>query len=257
MFPYTLDEQGHPTGPSQVLAPPAPDTSGFGRSLALWNNTLVVGAPSFDRGDNRDEGAAMLYTRDPTTGTWSPEPVALPPQAGTRYDFAGTSVAVNDEFVAVGTPGAQRDAATRDDEGAVHLFRVTDGQHLAVLWPDGDETAFGQMGHSVALSGRLLAAGAPGPFTLDERHDDYQGSGSTFIFDLTAPSAPSVIKHELPLDPLDHFGSAVSIDDEQIAVGAAFEDSCATSGAGDDANNDCQDNGAVYIVPLTPKDERE
>jgi RNase P/RNase MRP subunit p29 len=152
----------------------------FGRSVAVDGNTLVVGAP----GDSRSapvSGAVYVFTH--TNGVWSQEADLKASNVG-KGDFFGTSVAVDgntlvvgeswEDSSATGINGDQSDNSAKES-GAVYVFRrrewtpldtVGMSQFIGKKWTQqaylkasnvGEGDFFG---HSVAVSGNVVAVGA-------------------------------------------------------------------------------------------------
>jgi len=74
---------------------------------------VLAGAIGADVG-----GAAYVFMRD-SDGVWA-QTNKLVPSDGARYDFFGTSLAMSDEFVIVGSPS--RDTVDLRENGAVYVF---------------------------------------------------------------------------------------------------------------------------------------
>ncbi len=72
---------------------------GFGSSLELWGDTVVIGAPQHPGGAGNRSGAAYAFTRN-TSGQW--EETKLLPSDGASGDGFGQSVAFNQNTVIVG-----------------------------------------------------------------------------------------------------------------------------------------------------------
>lgn len=110
-----------PGGPVEVatlLPDPADGLAGFGSSVAMQGNLLVVGAPfAASRA-----GGAFTFTR--AAGAWTPEGRLTPSdlQVGDAYGWA---VSLRDEMLAVTAPG--RYAGTVGASGLVHVFERENG----------------------------------------------------------------------------------------------------------------------------------
>lgn len=119
----------------------------FGWSLALWGDTLVVGAP----GDR--EGAAYVFVR--SGGNWVQQ-AKLRPFDGRNGDEFGGALDLQGDRVVVGASGAD------DDRGAAYVFLRSAGAWVleSRLQPAGlaERSRFA---HAVALSGDTLVVGAP------------------------------------------------------------------------------------------------
>jgi hypothetical protein len=181
----------------------------LGQAVALRGDRALVGAPlEDDLGFNA--GAAYLFHFD--GASWAQE-AKLTGLDGQNGDNFGCAVALGDGVAAVGAPN--------DDDGdtaggAVHVFRF-DGaawpleERLAA--PDG--ATFDFFGHSTALDGNRLLAGAIG----DDDAGATSGSAHLFTFDGAAWS------HAVKLRPSgnaagDQFGTAVALDGA-VALGGA------------------------------------
>lgn len=247
----------------------------FGDSVAISGNTVVVGATSedgngtgVDPADNNsasNSGAAYVFAR--SGSTWSQQAYLKASNTGNSDRF-GRSVAVSGDTVAVGAEQedgsgtgvnpANNNSAT--NAGAVYVFTRSGStwSHQALLKPH-NTGANDNFGFSVSLSAGLLVAGAPG--------ESGSGSGSNPPSDDNAPEAGAVyvfagggstwsqqayLKPGNP-DARDHFGYAVSIDQNLLAVGARDE---AGSGIGVDpaASNSAPSAGAVYLFSLNGGD---
>ena len=140
---------------------------GFGNSVAISGNTVVVGAAADDV-IGRDSGSAYLF--DVTTGA---QRAKLLPADRAMDDYFGGSVAISGNIAIVGAPGDDDDG---DESGSAYLFDVTSGNQIAKLLPnDGNGgDGFG----SVAISGTTAIIGSSG--------DDDNGpqSGSAYLFDI-------------------------------------------------------------------------
>jgi hypothetical protein len=208
----------------------------FGHSVAIQGETLVVGArfvdlpvpgtvPKFEN----DAGSAYVFRRSGTVWTQAQQlkptlsPITSPsPILG---DLFGTSVAINGKLIAVGAEG---DDTPLTKAGAVYVFE-TNGlgsyvQRPKLLIQSGGNGDF--FGHSVALEGNTLVAGAP-------YHTPSTGQtarGVTYVFDLggatgTPPQTLSAADGVLG----DHFGWSVAVSRNVLAVGARDDDMAAGS----------------------------
>jgi hypothetical protein len=125
----------------------APDDS-FGGSVALSGDTAIVGA----RGKASNTGAAYVFTRSGSSWTQQQTLTAT----GVSEDYFGTSVALSGDTAIVGAP----DKAS--DTGAAYVFTRsgsswTQQQRLT----SGINTAGGNFGSSVAVSGDTVVVGSP------------------------------------------------------------------------------------------------
>ncbi|MCB1229217.1 MAG: hypothetical protein KDN19_03060 [Verrucomicrobiae bacterium] len=170
----------------------------FGGSVALYDSWLAVGAEDFDEG-NVDSGAVYVY--DLTTGTLVH---TLRPSGGNlAFSSLGTSVAINEHYVAAGAAGRNT------GRGSVFVFdRVSGAQLFELEAVDG--SAGDVLGDSVALSDHLLLAGAPG---------DDATVGGAYLFD--AMRGTEIRKFANPDGGVnDLFGTMVGFDGRRAIIGA-------------------------------------
>jgi hypothetical protein len=138
------------------------ENTDFGYSVSISGRNIAVGAPLVKLG-GVEQGAAYLFV-EPTAG-WGgtlPPKTELEASNGTRNAQFGLSVSVSGDTVAVGAP--EETVGSRLNQGAVYMFvRPSSG------WPktmtETTELMAGaggsELGTSLALSGKTLAAGAP------------------------------------------------------------------------------------------------
>jgi len=96
-----------------VLIPPA---YGFGASVAIRGNTLVVGAPT---DDNNGITSGSVYAYRNLEGTWIELDQRLLPSDGANEDQFGMSIAMNGSTVAI---GALKGDGLEKDSGAAYVF---------------------------------------------------------------------------------------------------------------------------------------
>jgi len=246
---------------------------GFGFSVAISDNLLVIGAIGEDSGTSginqtpdetaTDAGAVYVFVR--YAGSWIPEAYikASNPEAG---DGFGAKVALSGNTLAVSAPSEDSDSSginsTPNDpsgtfnSGAVYIFvRDDDGiwtqQAYIKASNPGDSDQFGA---SLDLDGDTLAVGAlnedsttSGINSTPSDTSSTYDSGAAYVFVRDAAnnwSQQAYIK-AANADANDQFGR-VSISGDTLAVGAIGEDSD-SSGINSTPNNNGTDTGAVYV----------
>ena len=273
-YPVTID----PVWTQQVYfkASNAQAQDWFGYSAALFEDTLVVGAPHEDSsaagvGGNESDnssansGAAYVFVR--IGSSWQQQAYLKASNPGGVDNF-GYSVAVWGDTVVVGAPG-ERSWATgvngeqfnNDfiDSGAAYVFfraGGTFGSWSQQAYLKASNTGvFDEFGYSVAISGDLIVVGAPGESSSatgvngNQSDNSAEGSGAAYTFGRGSIGTWS------PIDYLkasntgveDGFGSSVAIDGATLVVGAPGENSNATGINGNQADNSAVDSGAVYV----------
>jgi len=281
----------------------------FGQSVSISGDLIAVGVPGDDYGyttilnlDNTpapnrwtrnnyiNAGSVFVFKRDPVTTNWSQDAMLLP-RNGENRDAFGTSVAIAGDFIAVGAhlednsntaiqntdnalPVADNFAASAS--GAVYVFKrdpaTTNWSQDAYLKATNAQTN-DNFGRSVAISGDLIAVGAPyedNSNTAIQNADNAlpalddalaYSSGAVYIFkcDVSAGSpTPGNWSQDAYLKASnagagDQFGRSVSLSGDLIAVGAQYEDNSNTAIQNADNPGAFADTlyasnaGAVYI----------
>ena len=150
----------------------------FGTSVALHQNTLVVGAAEEDSSStgvnstpddaSNESGAAYVFTR--SNGVWSQQ-AYLKAFNTDSFDYFGVSVAVSGETIVVGAWGEQTGAAginpIPDNDGtfrgAAYVFRRNGTSWSQQAFVKASDTMNGRssyFGDTVALSGATFVVGA-------------------------------------------------------------------------------------------------
>ena len=130
-----------------------------GSSVAVSGTTIAAGAPFATVNGNPEQGAVYVFTR--VGGTWT-QAATLTASDGAAYNYLSWSVAVSGTTIAASAPGATVNG--NYDQGAVYVFTEP-----ACGWADETQAATltatdgavgDELGHSVAVSGTTIAAGA-------------------------------------------------------------------------------------------------
>lgn len=179
----------------------------FGVALAVHNGVIAVGASYASVNDTRP-GAVYLFDGDPQSPSFGQQTNKLYPSDGITGAGFGSSVALNDTTIAIGSPG---DYTNGFNSGAAYLFDIASGEQLAKLLPHDGAPQF-NFGRSVALTDRTLAVSSR--FRTDFA-SDLDGTG--YLFDLATQTE---IANLLPseLDTFSGFGDSIVIQDDTIAV---------------------------------------
>jgi hypothetical protein len=147
----------------------------FGISVALSEDTALVGAYADDIGANADQGSAYVFVRSGSPPVWTQQ-ARLTASDGAASDWFGTSVALSGDTAVVGA--YQDDVGANADQGSAYVF-VRSGstwtQQARLTASDG--AAGDVFGVSAALSGSTALVGAP--FDLVGANAN-QGSARTF-----------------------------------------------------------------------------
>jgi hypothetical protein len=178
---------------------------GFGQSVAIAGNTIVVG--SF--------GKAYVFVNAGDTWTNMTETAQL--SDGATGDYFGIAVAISRGTIVVGASSGGNQA-----HGAAYVFveprsgwRTTSVPNAELIASDG--TTQSLFGVSVAINGTTIVVGSP-------FHQDQTGPGEVYVFTKPnagwAPTTQTAILTRSPQGPYDEFGFSVAISNNTIAVGA-------------------------------------
>jgi len=199
----------------ELLASDASDTDGFGRSIAVNGDLLVVGADSV--------GAAYLFRRQ--AGSWV-ETARLAPD-GEAAGF-GDAVALGDGLILVGAPGGN------GGEGSVFIFEpVGEGWTVSTtIHGDGTDVGSGApegFGATVAQAGDWIFVGAPGgrvDMFLGGQFRSDPPQGSVYVFRRDNDGWSRVDKLESPpqrsLGAM--YGSSLALNEREALIGAVGTD---------------------------------
>ena len=203
----------------------------FGASVAIEAEYAVVGAKNHNNEGLADAGAAYTFVFNGTEWVEQAMLASPDPLAGASF---GHAVSMTGNFAFIGAPG--QDVLGNQEIGVVDVF-VRNGvtwswlQSLTAF----DGASGDEFGFSVVAEGEYAVFGA-------RWHRNNQGakSGAAYLFLYNGTDWQSEAKL-LSVDGAvgDQFGSAIDFNNEQVIVGARWDD-----------NEIGQDAGAAYIFPV-------
>ncbi len=260
------------------------DQFGAAVSISDNGNTLIVGAFGEDStatGINGDEainsasasGAAYVFVRSSTAGTWSQQAYLKASNTGAGDNFGrGVSISGDGTTLIVGAPfedstatGINGDEASNgaSASGAAYVFvrSSTDSTWSQQVYLKASNTGgndqFGTAA-SISSNGNTIIVGARGEGSSamgingDESSDTAFLAGAVYVF--VRSSTDSSWSQQAYLkasntDGDDQFGVAVSVSDDgnTLVVGALFEDSTATGINGNQTSSGADGSGAAYL----------
>ena len=259
---------------------------GFGATVAISGDTIVVGATSEDssakgvNGDQADNsavesGAAYVFVR--TGSTWSQQAYLKASNTG-AYDEFGRSVTISGDTIAIGAPAEDSDSTgingprqgsnSFKNAGAVYIFtRIgttwTQNAYVKAADPHNSTDPHGfklsdAFGAAVAISNDTLVVGASGAYvTMATGHNLRCGAAYVFVRVAGVWSQQAKLQQTKLLgdcgqgiyswnDP-ESFGGMVGISGNTIVVGACGEDG-RSAGINSNQNDDeAIDAGAAYV----------
>jgi hypothetical protein len=197
----------------KLIGSDAAALDGFGASLALSGDTMVVGAPGQGGPPGAARGSVYVFARSGSVWT---EQQKLVPSDGALSRAFGAAVAISGTTIVVGAPGAGTPGG--EFAGAVYVFvrsGTTWNEQQRLIASDGDNSDF--LGRSVAVSGDTVVAGAP-----FDAVDGLAGAGSAYVFVRTGMAWTQQQKLTAADTALaaDWFGNAVSVSGDTVVVGA-------------------------------------
>lgn len=240
----------------------------FGASIAVFGNTMVVGAPAESSSatgidGNQDDdssevsGAVYVFVRD--GATWTQQAYLKASNTGSQDSF-GTSVAISGDTLVVGAEFESSNASVVNGDqnnnqaigsGAAYVFvrNGTTWTQQAYLKPS--KTVGGdQFGHSVAISGDTILVGVPfedsNALGIDSLQTLDAGAAYVFVRNGTTWSQQAFLKAS-NTEGGDFFGLSVSLSGDTAVVGAFGEDSNAKGINGTQSNNSGDSTGAAYV----------
>lgn len=202
----------------------------FGAGVAMWGNTLVIGAPgegssatsvNGDQTNNSaiDKGAAYVYEKD-EEGIWNFHSYLKPSGDVNRFAFR---TAIYGDNIAVR-------AATETGEGVINIFRKNSSgdwssSHV-IDYPNGvDGFSFG--GNLILFNNTLFISAATDVNGVTDVDDPdyalYENSGAVFVFKLSdnIDVAPILTDYIVASDRKrnDYFGSSMALSGSTLAIG--------------------------------------
>lgn len=244
----------------------------FGSSVAIYDGTVVVGARQEDSdatgvngnaNSNASPNSGAVYIFETVGGTWM-QVAYLKASNTDAWDYFGTSVAIDGDWLAVGATGEASPSTgingneildTTPEAGAVYMFNRLNGAWSQWAYIKASNTEGGDdFGRSLDLSGSRLVVGAPHEDSLSpgvngmESDNGGQSAGAAYVFEFSGGAwfQDAYLKASFP-GAADEFGASVAIWGQSVAVSAPNEDSD-SFGIDGDANNDLRaDSGAAYV----------
>ena len=214
---FERDSNGNWSEKAKIQASDKQASDNFGSNVAISSNIAIVGAWKEDTGGS-NAGAAYIFERDDSNGTWS-ETKQLFASDAEADDRFGRSVAISGNIAIV---GADNEGTGGKSTGAVYIFeRDNSGTWTEkIKLQANDKQQWDNFGYSVAISENIALVGAYG--------QDAEGSnaGAAYIFERDNNGTWSETKKLIASDAEadDNFGNAVAIGENFAVVGSPKED---------------------------------
>ena len=215
----------------------------FGDSLAIDNDTIVVGVPYAKIGSNIGQGAAYIFVKPATGWANMTQTAKLIASNGATNDWLGSSVTISGDTIVVGASAA--DIGSNASQGAAFVFVKP-----ATGWANMTQTAkliasdgvTGDcFGLSVAIDSGTVVVGAQNNKIGSNTE---QGAAYVFVKPATGWANMTQTAKLIASDgaALDNFGSSVTISGDTVVVVAFFDDIGSNTNVG---------SAYVFVKPAT------
>ncbi len=228
------------TQTARLTASDAVANDEFGTSVAVHEDTIVVGAPEKDTNPDPNvdnaRGSAYIFTK-PANG-WADMTETATLRGQSDGDRFGRSVAVHGDTVVVGA------FEVNGARGAAYVFTK---RAVTGVWDDWDDTSVSnatpkltasdrasndRFGRAVAMDGDTIVIGAPyhDYDDPDNNTNDVSNSGAAYVFIKPATGGWATDTETAKLTASeraenDQFGYSVAVDGNTVVVGADRDDS--------------------------------
>jgi len=231
----TLPLSGRFSQRQKLVTNPAVGNIGFGYSVAIDGDTMVVGANLFDTTPTTGINIGKAYVFVRTGANWTQQ-AALQAADGAAGDEFGSSVAISGDTIVV---GSWRSNAPTSNSGAAYVF-VRNGttwtQQRKLTASDG--AADDEFGNSVTISGDTVAVGS---HSADQPNGGGH-AGAVYIYDRSGTVWTETQKL-IPTGQVlfgDFLGESVAISGDTLVAGASGDQEPTRT-----------NRGAVYVYART------
>ena len=185
--------------------------SQFGSAIALYGDTLAVGASERHGMAGYGKGIVYVYQREGEAWVEIAELAASDKEDGFQSDlYFGSALALEADTLFVGAPGA-RDRDTGESVGVVYIFRRGEaGWEETGILHASDPTAGASFGERIALNGDVLLV---------------SGGQAVYVFEQTVGRWVEQARlTEENVGERDRFGYTLAVDRDTLAVAAMAYD---------------------------------
>ena len=204
----------------KLLPNPIEGTHRFGKSMSIFEDTLVIGA----YGNTDESGKVFVFQRD--GNQWIQVQCLEPTEPIIKGRF-GNAVNIFSDYIIVGA------YIETGYLGAAYIFQKIDGiwQQITKL-TSPDEQKYSYFGYSVDINNDFAVVGAYGT-----KMNEINNTGAAYIFKRTDTGWEFFNKlFEIDLEKHDKFGVCLDLEDDILAVGSTKISS--------------EDSGTVYFYKL-------
>jgi hypothetical protein len=221
---------------------------GFGFTVAISGNTVVVGSP-YDEGDENNDnaltsaGSAYIFERD-DNGNWS-EIQKVVPTDREEFDTFGKAVSIENDNILIGAEAESDNDNEIYNAGAAYFYKKDNGgtwNEKQKITPNNRES-FTFFGFEISINENFAIFSTPGQSTDQNGENPMISSGGAFIFEMDNNEIWNEVQNIVASDrgEFDAFGKSVSINGDNVVVGAHF------NGEDENDENTMNNSGAVYF----------
>src|SRR5262245_456731 len=211
-------------GVKKLTASDGAQRDGFGRAVAIYGDTAIVGSAADDIGSNSDQGSAYVLERNQGGANNWGEVKKLTASDGAQGDGFGLSAAIYADTVIIGA--FRDDIGSIVDQGSAYVFERNQGgannwgEVRKLFAPDGVESNW--FGFSVAIYGNTVVVG-----TAFDFFKEVTTQGSAYVFERNQGGTDQwgQVKKLTASDGAigDGFGLSVAIYGDTVTVGEPFD----------------------------------
>jgi len=207
----------------------------FGKSVAIYNDTVVVGGGYFDAPGYTDSGIVALFEKDHGGANFWGETVNFGATVSADYIHFGSDVDIFGDYLAIGAPTFGQGS----ENSAVHVYKRDSLSWNFVRKLESLQTSpvDGRFGHSIKLFEEELLIGSSTSVVGGSTN------GQAYLFNKNEGGADNwgVVETFYAFDGEsgDSFGMDIAFSDQGVVVSSSHSD-------GKDAYN----TGHIYIKPL-------
>lgn len=195
---------------------------GFGNSVQISGNYVIVGASNDDVGVNANQGSASIYQYNGSSWVLMQK---ITDAGGAAGDNFGVSVSISGNYALVGA--FNDDMGANTNQGSASFYQY-DGVNWILTQKSAEPTgaANDNFGNSVSISGNYAIIGVPG----DNVTAANTNQGSAIIYQYNGITGWNLIQKitDVTGSSGDNFGASVSISGNYV-VGGAFRDDVGTN----------------------------
>ena len=238
-YVFIRDSAGSWTQAAKLTADDAAEDDQFAYSVAVYDDTVVIGAHQ-DDDDGAESGSAYVFTK-PANGGWTSTNTAVKLTApdAAAGGYYGNSVAVSGDTIVVGAHKADsayaitKPSSDANDDGSIDWqdWDALDADGKAALTATltaGNAAAGDEFGISVAIDGNTIVVGAhkaDSAYAITKPSSDANNDGSIDWEDWDSLDADGKAALTATLTAFDatagdEFGISVAVSGDTIVVGA-------------------------------------